>query len=113
MLDPYIRTTLNPLPTLPTQNARKLVTQLKLPDVYGVFTFKVNYKRSGYTYIEDRTTIAIRPFRHNEYPRLLSAAYPYYVGTGSMIMGWLVFVIVWLFNQDKKRLEKIVQKKVR
>ncbi|CAG8490218.1 3746_t:CDS:2 [Paraglomus occultum] len=113
MLDPYIRTTLDPLPTLPTQNSRKFGAQLKLPDVYGVFTFKVNYKRPGYTYIEDRTTIAIRPFRHNEYPRFLSAAYPYYVSAVSMIIGWFVFVIVWLFNQDKERLEKVVQKKVR
>ncbi|CAG8755114.1 1925_t:CDS:2, partial [Acaulospora morrowiae] len=85
MLDPYIRKNLTPLPTSPEHHARKFKAHIQLPDVYGVFTFKVNYKRPGYTYIVDTSVVAIRPFRHNEYPRFISAAYPYYTSAASMI----------------------------
>ncbi|CAG8677307.1 10463_t:CDS:2, partial [Cetraspora pellucida] len=107
MLDPYIRKTLTPFPTSPEQQSRKYEAHIQLPDVYGVFTFKVNYKRSGYSYIEDSTVVAIRPFRHNEYPRYISAAYPYYTGAASMIMGFLLFSVVWFFNKENtKRVKK-------
>ncbi|CAG8776105.1 12408_t:CDS:1, partial [Funneliformis caledonium] len=84
MLDPYIRKNLTALPILEGHHARKYESLIQLPDVYGVFTFKVNYKRPGYTYIVDTSTVAIRPFKHNEYPRFISAAYPYYTGAASM-----------------------------
>nr|CAG8547931.1 1116_t:CDS:10 [Entrophospora candida] len=80
MLDPYIRTNLTSSPISIGDKSRKYIAHVKLPDVYGVFTLKVNYKRPGYTYIVDSTTVAIRPFRHNEYPRFITAAYPYYTG---------------------------------
>ncbi|KAG9297535.1 hypothetical protein G9A89_001475 [Geosiphon pyriformis] len=103
MLDPYIRRTLIPLPITPQHHSRKFEAHLKLPDVYGVFTFKVNYKREGYSYIVDSTTMAVRPFRHNEYPRFISSAYPYYVGAASMSVGFLVFSAVWIFNKDSEK----------
>ena len=33
------------------------VTKFKLPDVYGVFQFKVNYKREGYTFLSSATQV--------------------------------------------------------
>lgn len=95
MLDPYIRTTLKQVPTQGESYGR-FEANLRLPDVYGVFTFKVNYKRTGLTYILAEDQVSIRPFRHNEYPRFLTAAYPYYASTGSMIVGFIVFSAVWL-----------------
>jgi len=108
MLDPYIRVNLTALPIAKEHHARKYETHVQLPDVYGVFTLKVNYKRPGYTYIVDATTVAIRPFRHNEYPRFISAAYPYYTGAASMGIGFLLFCFVWIFNRDtgKSTVEK-------
>lgn len=94
MLDPYIRTTLKQVASI--NGAGRFEVNLRLPDVYGVFTFKVNYKRSGLSYILAEDQVSIRPFRHNEYPRFLTAAYPYYASTGSMIVGFLVFCAVWL-----------------
>ncbi|CAG8588533.1 8604_t:CDS:2 [Diversispora eburnea] len=99
MLDPYIRKTLTPTSS-PDLESRKFITNIQLPDVYGVFTFRVNYKRPGYSYIDDKSVVAIRPFRHNEYPRYISAAYPYYTVTASMIVSFLIFSIVWIFNED-------------
>ncbi|GBC02866.1 hypothetical protein RclHR1_04870009 [Rhizophagus clarus] len=102
MLDPYIRVNLTALPTNEHQehHSRKYKAHVQLPDVYGVFTLKVNYKRPGYTYIVDTTTITIRHFRHNEYPRFISAAYPYYTGAASMGTGFLLFCFIWIFNKD-------------
>ncbi|CAG8445647.1 3686_t:CDS:2 [Ambispora leptoticha] len=102
MLDPYIRRTLTPLEIQPEghQYSRIFETHLQLPDVYGVFKFKVNYKRPGYSYIVDSVTVAVRPFRHNEYPRFILSAYPYYASAASMSVGFLVFSAVWIFNKD-------------
>jgi oligosaccharyltransferase complex subunit beta len=97
MLDPYIRTTLkDETPAVTHHHYGRFISHVKLPDVYGVFTFKVNYKRPGWTYLLAEDVVAIRPFRHNEYPRFLSAAYPYYASVGSMVLGFLVFSVVWL-----------------
>ncbi|KAI8076366.1 Dolichyl-diphosphooligosaccharide--protein glycosyltransferase subunit WBP1 [Halteromyces radiatus] len=97
MLDPYIRTTLkDETPATTQHHYGRFISHLTLPDVYGVFTFKVNYKRPGWTYLLAEDVVAIRPFRHNEYPRFLVAAYPYYTSVGSMIIGFLVFSTVWL-----------------
>lgn len=95
MLDPYIRTTLKQVP-VQSGSFGRFEANLRLPDRYGVFTFKVNYKRSGLTYILAEDQVSIRPLRHNEYPRFLTAAYPYYASTGSMIVGFLVFSAIWL-----------------
>ncbi|KAI8343385.1 Dolichyl-diphosphooligosaccharide--protein glycosyltransferase subunit WBP1 [Chlamydoabsidia padenii] len=95
MLDPYIRTTLKD-ETASQQDYGRFTAHITLPDVYGVFTFKVNYKRPGWTYLLAEDVVAIRPFRHNEYPRFLSAAYPYYASVGSMVLGFLLFSAVWL-----------------
>ncbi|KAG5437584.1 hypothetical protein PCANB_000619 [Pneumocystis canis] len=64
MLDPYIRTTLKE--TSRTENSSVYSTTLSLPDHYGIFHFKVNYKRPGLSYIEERSTITIRHYRHDE-----------------------------------------------
>lgn len=104
MLDPYIRTTLKQVPNEDTVG--RFEAHIKLPDVYGVFTFKVNYKRSGLTYLLAEDQVSIRPFRHNEYPRFLTAAYPYYTATGSMMIGFIVFSIVWLSTWGGSGLKK-------
>ncbi|CAO3588996.1 unnamed protein product [Absidia cylindrospora] len=97
MLDPYIRTTLKDETAAHTHHHYgRFIAHVTLPDVYGVFTFKVNYKRPGWTYLLAEDVVAIRPFRHNEYPRFLTAAYPYYASVGSMVVGFLLFSTVWL-----------------
>ncbi|KAL0095839.1 Dolichyl-diphosphooligosaccharide--protein glycosyltransferase subunit WBP1 [Phycomyces blakesleeanus] len=105
MLDPYIRTTLKQVPVAPEHHYGRFKAHVQLPDVYGVFTFRVNYKRAGLTYLSAEDVVAIRPFRHNEYPRFLTAAYPYYASVGSMIVGFLVFSAVWLSTWGGRNLD--------
>lgn len=100
MLDPYIRHSLQAEPPSSGGNSCKLVSHFRLPDHYGVFTFKVDYKRHGYTWLEETDTVQVRPFRHDQYPRFLSAAYPYYTSVFSLIGVWVVFSAVFIWNKQ-------------
>ncbi|KAJ3272650.1 hypothetical protein HDV01_005397 [Terramyces sp. JEL0728] len=99
MLDPYIRQTMKP-------KGNKLVAEFRLPDHYGVFTFKVEYKRHGLTYLNINETVQIRPFRHDQYPRFLTVANPYYVNVWSMFAAFFLFTAVVLYHRDTKKLKK-------
>lgn len=71
MLDPHIRKFLKF-----TGNEHKLV--FTAPDVYGIFKFKVDYNRRGYNPIFIEQVAPVRNPWHNDYPRFLPCAYPYY-----------------------------------
>ena len=71
-----------------------------LPDVFGVYKFTINYQRRGWGYIFHEQLVSVRPFRHDEYRRFLPAAYPYYLGTASMVIGFAVFTFVFLFGAE-------------
>lgn len=96
MLDPYIRKTL--LDISPKQDFARYKYTFTLPDHYGVFHFKVNYKRPGLTWIEERSQVTIRHFRHDEYPRFLTAAYPYYTASATTMLSFVIFCVAWLFH---------------
>ncbi|KAK6916541.1 Dolichyl-diphosphooligosaccharide--protein glycosyltransferase 48kDa subunit, partial [Dillenia turbinata] len=78
MMSPYV------LKTLSTDGKGLYSTAFKVPDVYGVFQFKVEYQRLGYTTLSLSKQIPVRPFRHNEYERFITAAFPYYGASFSM-----------------------------
>jgi len=109
MLDPYIRAPLK------SDTKGKYKIETILPDVYGVFTFKIDYKRMGYTNVNVKNIIPVRPFRHDEYPRFLHMAYPYYLSSMSMIGGVIVLTIFLLFtkniNKSNEKVEKEDKKK--
>jgi oligosaccharyltransferase complex subunit beta len=93
MLDPYIRQTMK-------FNKTQFEVEFRLPDHYGVFTFKVEYIRNGYSNIEKSDNVQIRPYRHDQYPRFLVIAYPYYVNLFSMMGGFFVFSMIFLFHRE-------------
>ncbi|KAF8940777.1 dolichyl-diphosphooligosaccharide--protein glycosyltransferase 48 kDa subunit-like protein [Dissophora ornata] len=98
MLDPYVRKTLEQVPLDDQSTVGTFTTTLQLPDQYGVFKFTVNYKRPGMGYIESVTTVGIHPFRHDQYPRFISQAKPYYTSAASMGVGLLIFSFVYLWG---------------
>ncbi|KAL9273430.1 Dolichyl-diphosphooligosaccharide--protein glycosyltransferase 48 kDa subunit-like protein [Drosera capensis] len=79
MMSPYV------LKTLSTDQKGLYYTSFKVPDVYGVFQFKVEYQRLRYTSLSLSKQIPVRPFRHNEYERFITTAYPYYGACLSMV----------------------------
>jgi len=95
-LDPHVRLNLK-------HDSKGLYhARFTVPDVYGIFTFKVEYERLGYTFLRLRDQAPVRPYRHDEYERFIVAAYPYYAGALSMLAGVVVFSLVFLFSGDPK-----------
>ncbi|CAN0082568.1 unnamed protein product [Laminaria digitata] len=104
MLDAYERITLE-------AGARGLYrTTFTVPDTYGIFKFRVHYRRPGYTVLSFSTqarlnptatdNVSIRPFTHSEYERFLVAAYPYYASSLSVMVGFLMFCAAFLYTGD-------------
>ncbi|XP_050263032.1 dolichyl-diphosphooligosaccharide--protein glycosyltransferase 48 kDa subunit [Quercus robur] len=93
MMSPYV------LKNLSTDKKGSYFTAFKVPDVYGVFQFKVEYQRLGYTSLSLSKQIPVRPFKHNEYERFIPAAYPYYGAAFSMMTGFFIFTAVHLYSK--------------
>jgi len=96
MLDPYVRVNLK------NDGKGKYTTSFKLPDVYGVFTFKIEYTRRGYGFLTSIARTPVRPFRHNEYERFIESAYPYYASAFSMMAGLFLFSWFFLYHKETK-----------
>ncbi|OCT71102.1 hypothetical protein XELAEV_18038011mg [Xenopus laevis] len=95
-IDPFVRTFLK-------KNGGKYSVQFKLPDVYGVFQFKVDYNRLGYTHLYSTTQISVRPLQHTQYERFIPSAYPYYASAFSVMFGLFIFSIVFLHMKEKEK----------
>ncbi|KAF7649495.1 hypothetical protein LDENG_00140630 [Lucifuga dentata] len=95
-IDPFVRTYLK-------KNGGKYSVQFKLPDVYGVFQFKVDYNRLGYTHLYSSTQVSVRPLQHTQYERFIPSAFPYYTSVFSMMIGLFVFSIVFLHMKEKEK----------
>lgn len=93
MLDPYIRSTLVP------QGNGTFTATVKIPDSYGVFKWVIDYRRLGYSWINDVVTVSVRPFRHYEYERFIVQAYPYYASAASMMAGFFALGFFFLYSR--------------
>ncbi|EMD34356.1 hypothetical protein CERSUDRAFT_117235 [Gelatoporia subvermispora B] len=99
MLDPHIRTALPPVAGQPGTYS----VTFRAPDRHGVFKFVVDYKRRGWTHLQSSTVVPLVPPRHDEYPRFLSAAWPYYTGAISTSVGFVIFSALWLGGSETKK----------
>lgn len=94
-IDPFVRTKL-----ALDKPASTYQVDFKLPDVYGVFQFKINYARLGYTFLNSATQVSVRPLQHTQYERFIASAYPYYASAFSMMFGLLLFSLFFLYHKD-------------
>ena len=94
MLDPYERTTMQ------AGDDGVFTAVFKVPDVYGIFKFRVVYRRPGLTTLFRSTQVSVRPYRHNEYERFIESAFPYYTSAFSMMAGVFVFSFAFLYHRD-------------
>ncbi|CAK9290599.1 unnamed protein product, partial [Gordionus sp. m RMFG-2023] len=92
-IDPFIRTGLS-------YKGGKYTAKFKLPDVYGVFQFKVDYLRKGYTHLFITKQVSVKPFQHTQYERFIPTAYPYY--TSAFLMMVMVYLLVFMVLYDKE-----------
>ncbi|CAH1397281.1 unnamed protein product [Nezara viridula] len=94
-IDPFVRTTLK------RTKPGHYEAVFKIPDVYGVYQFKVDYSRIGYTTLYSSTQVSVRPLEHTQYERFIASAYPYYASAFSMMFGVFVFSFVFLHFKDE------------
>ncbi|XP_038078434.1 dolichyl-diphosphooligosaccharide--protein glycosyltransferase 48 kDa subunit-like isoform X2 [Patiria miniata] len=98
-IDPFVRTKL-------TGKNGKFSTQFKLPDVYGVFQFKVDYNRIGYTHLYSTTQVSVRPWEHTQFERFIPSAFPYYASSFSMMFGLFLFSLIFLHHREDTKSKK-------
>lgn len=94
-IDPFVRVTLKSI------GGGKYQAKFKIPDVYGVYQFKVDYDRVGMTHLYSTTQVSVRPLTHTQYERFIPSAYPYYASSFSMMFGLFVFSFVFLYFKEK------------
>ncbi|KAH6604407.1 dolichyl-diphosphooligosaccharide- glycosyltransferase 48kda subunit [Trichoderma cornu-damae] len=99
MLSPFHRLSLTPAGT--TDDAALYGASFTLPDQHGIFNFKVNYKRSFLTNIEEKNTVSVRHFAHDEWPRsfVISGAWPWISGIGATVSGFVGFCAIWMYSK--------------
>ncbi|KAL1245231.1 Dolichyl-diphosphooligosaccharide--protein glycosyltransferasesubunit [Trichinella spiralis] len=78
-IDPFIRMTMK-------SKAGKYKANFKVPDVYGVYKFLVDYSRIGWTHLRNVTQVSVRPFKHYQFERFVPSAYPYYISAFTMML---------------------------
>ncbi|KAI9676043.1 MAG: oligosaccharyl transferase glycoprotein complex, beta subunit [Caeruleum heppii] len=123
MLSPFHRLTLSPSsqPTLhsssssTSQNTKSKPTTstlytrtFPLPQQHGIFTLLTNYKRPFLTPVEEKRSVTVRHFAHDEWERSwrISGAWVGVIGVWGTVVGWVVFVGLWLFAEPVGRREK-------
>lgn len=106
-IDPFVRTTLKRV------RGGTYEARFKIPDVYGVYQFKVEYDRVGFTRLYNTTQVSVRPLEHTQYERFIYSAYPYYASVFSMMAGMFIFSFVFLhFKEDEEeKKDKQAEKK--
>jgi len=99
MLSPFHRLPLQA--SSRTANSTIYTTAFRTPDQHGIFNFLVNYKRPFLTNVFEKSTVTVRHFAHDEWPRsyVITAAYPWVAGIGVTVAGFMLFVGVWLYSQ--------------
>jgi oligosaccharyltransferase complex subunit beta len=104
MLNPYHRISLTPS-TRPGTNSTSFTATFRIPDQHGIFNFRVNYKRPFLTYIDEKDTVTVRHFAHDEWPRswAISGAWVPLVGVWGTLTAWVMFVGVWLYSEPTKQ----------
>ncbi|KAG0684440.1 oligosaccharyl transferase glycoprotein complex, beta subunit [Pichia californica] len=101
MLDPYYRLNLNH--TASTENEAIYSALFKIPDQHGMFTFSVDYKRPGLSYVTVEEVVPIRHLANDEYARSweIPNSKVYMAGYGVVVAAWLFFVILFIFSGKK------------
>lgn len=96
-IDPFVRMTMTP------SGYGRYEARFKIPDVYGVYQFKVDYSRIGVTHLYSTTQVSVRPLEHTQYERFIPSAYPYYASAFSMMGGVFIFALVFLHYKDNSK----------
>ena len=97
MLDPYYQEAL-----IPVKKGEPTYTyKLKTPWRLGIFKFIVDFKRYGYTYIDNKMEVSVIQLRHDEFPRFEVTGYPYYTNVFVLMAASFLFVSHFAYSEYK------------
>lgn len=107
MLDPHYRIALPEVSSTNTETTYE--TSFVAPDRHGVFKFVVQYWRPGWSYLNTADKASVVPLRHDQHPRFITGAYPFYTGALSTSAAFLLFCALWMHlgeaDKGKKKFE--------
>ena len=79
---------------------------IAVPDTLGIYKFKISHRRYGYTLLEEETLVSCIQFRHDEYPRFLNVAMPYYLNVFILMGAGFLFIVFFLYTEVEKSHKK-------
>lgn len=100
LMDPQVRVT---LVADPSSACHQNPVPIRLPSRYGVYRLRLRYQRHGISHIIHQEEVTIRPLRHNQYPRFLLRAMPYYASWLLGMTGTLLAFIPLLLLLSKAK----------
>lgn len=112
MLDPYYRLNLgSPVSTNPDFGAVYTVS-FKVPGQHGIFTFRTDYKRPGFSFVETKNVVTVRHNANDEWPRSweITNSWIYLSSFVAVVGAWLVFVPLYLFMDNGAPFSKTAKK---
>lgn len=104
MLDPSVRTALHRVAA--DARSATYATTFTAPDRHGVFKFVVRYLRPGLSYVEAADKTSVVPLRHDEHPRWITGAFPFYAGCMSTAAAFVLFAYLWTSTGEHDRGKK-------
>lgn len=117
MLDPYQRLNMTLLgagaSTEDGENDLSIFyTEFTLPDHHGMFTFDLDYKREGLSFVESKQIVAVRHLANDEFKRSweISNSWLYVASAFCVAIAWFIFVASFLFLGERKVESKPAQK---
>ncbi|CAI5757329.1 unnamed protein product [Candida verbasci] len=113
MLDPYQKLNLEKLGKVSSKEKGDLDTfayfvNFTVPDHHGMFTFELDYKRHGYSWILDKKIVTVRHLANDEFKRSwdITNSWLYIASTLLVIIAWFLFVVNYIYvgkvNYKKK-----------
>jgi oligosaccharyltransferase complex subunit beta len=111
MLDPYYRLTLQPDVSASTPEVTIYKTEFKIPEQYGMYTFRTFYRRAGLSFVDAEEIVTVRHIANDEWPRSwqITNAWVYLTSAVTVIAGWFTFVVLYLYSgkaQDESEEKK-------
>jgi oligosaccharyltransferase complex subunit beta len=94
MLNPWVRVRLQHAGS----GKATYTAKVPVPDQIGVYKFSIAYHRPGVSSIVLEHVVPVRPFLHNEYPRFIPMAYPYYAASFCMLAVVFLLGLVLMYG---------------
>lgn len=74
---------------------------VQLPGKPAIYTLQINHNRPGWSQLNHNERLLVRPYRHDEFPRFLKVAVPYYASWLGLLVASYLILLPGFFKQLK------------